>query len=118
MAESRCMQRVLTGAALGGAVGGAVGACYGTYEAFAYKVRAYDWTTPHNARFVSILFFLPLFLLADDLIDCLSLFLSLFFAQIPGMLKVRHIGRTTMGSAGLFSLFLGAGSLLHCGRRS
>ena len=41
MAESRCMQRVLTGAALGGAVGGAVGACYGTYEAFAYKVRAF-----------------------------------------------------------------------------
>ncbi len=38
--DSRCTQRVLTGAALGGAVGGAVGACYGTYEAFAYKVRA------------------------------------------------------------------------------
>ena len=37
--DSRCTQRVLTGAALGGAVGGAVGACYGTYEAFAYKVR-------------------------------------------------------------------------------
>ena len=77
MAESRCMQRVLTGAALGGAVGGAVGACYGTYEAFAYKVRAYDWTTPHNSRFVSILFFLPLFLLADDK-NRLSLFVSLF----------------------------------------
>ena len=38
--DSRCTQRVLTGAALGGAVGGAVGACYGTYAAFAYKVRA------------------------------------------------------------------------------
>jgi len=36
--DNRCMQRVLTGGALGGAVGGAVGACYGTYEAFAYKV--------------------------------------------------------------------------------
>ncbi len=46
MAESRCMQRVLTGAALGGAVGGAVGACYGTYEAFAYKVRVFV-----NSRF-------------------------------------------------------------------
>ncbi|CAL6428530.1 unnamed protein product [Bathycoccus prasinos] len=74
MGDNRCMQRVLTGAALGGAVGGAVGASYGTYEAFAYK--------------------------------------------IPGMLKARHIGRTTLGSAGLFSLFLGAGSLLHCGRRN
>ena len=38
MGDNRCMQRVLTGAALGGAVGGAVGASYGTYEAFAYKV--------------------------------------------------------------------------------
>ena len=36
--------------------------------------------------------------------------------QIPGMLKVRHIGRTTLGSAGLFSLFLGAGSLLRQAR--
>ena len=39
--DSRCTQRVLTGAALGGAVGGAVGACYGTYEACAYKVRVF-----------------------------------------------------------------------------
>ena len=38
MGDNRCMQRVLTGAALGGAVGGAVGASYGTYETFAYKV--------------------------------------------------------------------------------
>ena len=69
MTESRCMQRVLTGAALGGAVGGAVGACYGTYEAFAYKVRAYDWTTHTIIRdsfrsfFFSLFFFL---LVADD----------------------------------------------------
>ena len=73
MGDNRCMQRVLTGAALGGAVGGAVGASYGTYEAFAYKV--------------------------------------------PGLLKVRHIGRATVGSSALFGLFLGAGSLLQCGRR-
>ena len=34
--------------------------------------------------------------------------------QIPGMLKVRHIGRTTLGSAGfVFVIFLGAGSLLR-----
>ena len=36
--DNRCLNRVTTGAALGAAVGGAVGACYGTYEAFAYKV--------------------------------------------------------------------------------
>jgi hypothetical protein len=40
-----------------------------------------------------------------------------FSAGIPGMLKVRHVGRTTVGSAALFGLFLGAGSLLQCGRR-
>ena len=71
--DKRCLNRVTTGAALGAAVGGAVGACYGTYEAFAYKV--------------------------------------------PGMLKVRHIGRATVGSSALFGLFLSAGSLLQCGRR-
>ena len=71
--DSRCLHRVTTGVALGAAVGGAVGACYGTYEAFAYKV--------------------------------------------PGLLKVRHIGRATVGSSALFGLFLGAGSLLQCGRR-
>jgi hypothetical protein len=71
--DSRCVNRVTTGAALGATVGGAVGACYGTYEAFAYK--------------------------------------------LPGALKVRHIGRATIGSSALFGLFLGAGSLLQCGRR-
>ena len=40
-----------------------------------------------------------------------------FSAAIPGMLKVRHVGRTTVGSAALFGLVLGAGSLLQCGRR-
>ena len=73
LTDNRCANRVLTGVALGGTVGGAVGACYGTYEAFAYKV--------------------------------------------PGMLKVRHIGRATLGSSALFGLFLSAGSLLQCGRR-
>jgi hypothetical protein len=38
-------------------------------------------------------------------------------AQVPGLLKVRYIGRTTVSSAAIFGLFLGAGSLLQCGRR-
>ena len=71
--DNRGLNRVTAGAALGAAGGGDVGACYGTYEAFAYKV--------------------------------------------PGMLKVRHIGRATVGSSALFGLFLSAGSLLQCGRR-
>lgn len=36
--------------------------------------------------------------------------------QVPGLLKIRHIGQTTLGSAAVFGLFLGAGSLIHCGK--
>ncbi|XP_020581038.1 reactive oxygen species modulator 1 isoform X4 [Phalaenopsis equestris] len=36
--------------------------------------------------------------------------------KVPGLLKIRHIGRTTLGSAAVFGLFLGAGSLIHCGK--
>ncbi|AQK46686.1 uncharacterized protein [Zea mays] len=37
-------------------------------------------------------------------------------AKIPGLLKIRYIGQTTVGSAAIFGLFLGAGSLIHCGK--
>ncbi|KAL6284633.1 hypothetical protein ACE6H2_015562 [Prunus campanulata] len=36
--------------------------------------------------------------------------------KMPGLLKIRHVGQTTLSSAALFGLFLGAGSLIHCGR--
>ncbi|PIN19055.1 hypothetical protein CDL12_08265 [Handroanthus impetiginosus] len=36
--------------------------------------------------------------------------------KVPGFLKVRYIGQTTLGSAAVFGLFLGAGSLIHCGK--
>lgn len=39
-----------------------------------------------------------------------------FRYKIPGVLKVRYVGQTTLGSAALFGLFLGAGSLIHCGK--
>ncbi|KAL0787545.1 hypothetical protein Bca101_003791 [Brassica carinata] len=35
---------------------------------------------------------------------------------VPGLMKIRYIGQTTMGSAAIFGLFLGAGSLIHCGK--
>ncbi|KAI9114733.1 hypothetical protein K1719_014431 [Acacia pycnantha] len=38
--------------------------------------------------------------------------------KVPGVLKIRHIGQTTLGSAAVFGLFLGAGSLIHCGKPS
>ena len=40
-----------------------------------------------------------------------------FANQVPGMLKIRHIGRNAVGSAAVFGVMLGAGSLLQCGRR-
>ncbi|WVZ87457.1 hypothetical protein U9M48_034092 [Paspalum notatum var. saurae] len=70
--SDNCLARIGAGVAIGGAVGGAVGACYGTFEAFRYR--------------------------------------------IPGLLKIRYIGQTTVGSAAIFGLFLGAGSLIHCGK--
>ena len=40
-----------------------------------------------------------------------------FRSKVPGLLKIRYVGQTTLSSAAVFGLFLGAGSLLHCGRR-
>ncbi|XP_068645467.1 uncharacterized protein [Aristolochia californica] len=39
-----------------------------------------------------------------------------FRYKVPGLLKIRHVGQTTVGSAAIFGLFLGAGSLIHCGK--
>ncbi|CAN0917002.1 hypothetical protein LINGRAHAP2_LOCUS30043 [Linum grandiflorum] len=36
--------------------------------------------------------------------------------KVPGLLKIRYIGQTTVSSAAIFGLFLGAGSLIHCGK--
>ncbi|KAG5035021.1 hypothetical protein AAZX31_04G127700 [Glycine max] len=33
--------------------------------------------------------------------------------KVPGLLKIRHIGQTTLGSAAVFSLFLAAGTLIR-----
>ncbi|CAH8356402.1 unnamed protein product [Eruca vesicaria subsp. sativa] len=39
-----------------------------------------------------------------------------FRFRVPGLMKIRYIGKTTMGSAAIFGLFLGAGSLIQCGK--
>jgi len=39
-----------------------------------------------------------------------------FRYKIPGAMKIRYVGQTTLGSAAIFGLFLGAGSLIHCGK--
>jgi hypothetical protein len=39
-----------------------------------------------------------------------------FRYQIPGLYKIRYIGQTTVSSAAIFGLFIGAGSFLQCGR--
>uniref|UniRef100_A0A3Q7IXY7 Sodium/calcium exchanger membrane region domain-containing protein n=1 Tax=Solanum lycopersicum TaxID=4081 RepID=A0A3Q7IXY7_SOLLC len=38
---------------------------------------------------------------------------NMSFINVPGLLKIRYIGQTTLGSATIFGLFLGAGSLIH-----
>jgi hypothetical protein len=50
-------------------------------------------------------------------IICVNIPINQFIEmQVPGLLKIRHIGQTTLGSAAIFGLFLGAGSLIHCGK--
>lgn len=39
-----------------------------------------------------------------------------FRYKVPGIYKIRYVGQTTLSSAAIFGLFLGAGSLLQCGR--
>jgi len=39
-----------------------------------------------------------------------------FRYQVPGLYKIRYVGQTTVSSAAIFGLFLGAGSFLQCGR--
>ena len=39
-----------------------------------------------------------------------------FRYRVPGLAKLRYVGQTTLSSAAVYGLFLGAGSLLHCGR--
>ncbi|KAG1653527.1 hypothetical protein FOA52_006081 [Chlamydomonas sp. UWO 241] len=36
--------------------------------------------------------------------------------KIPGIYKIRHIGRTTISTGAIFGTFLAAGALLHCGK--
>uniref|UniRef100_A0A7N1A8B9 Reactive oxygen species modulator 1 n=1 Tax=Kalanchoe fedtschenkoi TaxID=63787 RepID=A0A7N1A8B9_KALFE len=36
--------------------------------------------------------------------------------RVPGLLKIRYVGQTTVKCGAMFGLFLGAGSLIHCGK--
>ncbi|XP_056169475.1 uncharacterized protein LOC115669783 isoform X1 [Syzygium oleosum] len=86
MARDSCLARVGAGVAVGGAIGGAVGAVYGTYEAIRYKEAT------------------------------VKLYGCTLQMYVPGLMKIRYVGQTTLGSAAIFGLFLGAGSLIHCGK--
>jgi len=129
MLDERCANRVISGAGLGAAVGAAVGSAYGSWEAVNY-VRPPDPRVAAIApsftpdpivvsrarRVVSSL--LLLLLRRRPPTRLIRLFPRASIDQIPGFAyKIRHVGRTTLGSAALFGLFLGAGSLLQCGRR-
>lgn len=71
----------------------------------------------------SMLWFLIIVFL--NLLKCVQLLIVLLahdnmnflnILQVPGLMKIRYIGQTTLGSAAIFGLFLGAGSLIHCGK--
>ncbi|KAF7824716.1 reactive oxygen species modulator 1 [Senna tora] len=87
MARDSCLTRVTTGAALGGAIGGAVGEHLLELSSIFVFLEGAVYGTYEAVRY-----------------------------KVPGLLKIRHIGQTTLGSAAVFGLFLGAGSLIHCGR--
>lgn len=128
--DERCMKRVTAGATVGAAVGGAVGvtcpACLAPCSS-AHARRRLRRGCVRHIRGVSI----PgacrrprsaastLGSGAPSLTGALSHALRLAgtSSQVPGLLKVRHIGKTTTSSAAIFGLFLAAGSLLQCGKR-
>ena len=126
MLDERCANRVISGAGLGAAVGAAVGSAYGSWEAVNYvrppdpRVAAIapsftpDPIVVSRARRVvsSLLLLLLLLLLLRRRppTRLIRLFPRASIDQIPGFAyKIRHVGRTTLGSAALFGLFLGAG---------
>ncbi|KAG2372533.1 uncharacterized protein HKW66_Vig0205980 [Vigna angularis] len=93
MARDNVLTRVATGAAVGGAIGGAVGAVYGTYDAIRIGGKK-----------------VSLFCMKEIILEPEAIALG---HQVPGFLKIRHIGQTTLGSAAVFSLFLAAGTLIR-----
>lgn len=102
MFDERCMKRVTAGATVGAAVGGAVGA--------STQVHTHTPTCALTARLLPLRFFAR----------CTGAVYGTYEAfrfKVPGLLKVRYIGKTTTSSAAVFGLFLAAGSLLQCGRR-
>ncbi|KAL5177806.1 hypothetical protein HKD37_08G023507 [Glycine soja] len=125
MARDSCLTRVTAGAAMGGAVGGAVGAVYGTYEAIRYKpypcickeaVSGFEPMTNKSPRHnFTAAPGLALLRIAKSL-WAMGYEVFYRYKNVPGLLKIRHIGQTTLGSAAIFGLFLGAGSLIHCGK--
>ncbi|KAL5191151.1 hypothetical protein HKD37_04G010461 [Glycine soja] len=119
MARDSVLTRVATGAAVGGAIGGAVGAVYGTYDAIRYKYHlvlpvAESITDPSFGLVPAELGQVVLGMEHPCSIDPRPNFpLKEPIACVPGLLKIRHIGQTTLGSAAVFSLFLAAGTLIR-----
>ncbi|CAJ1958979.1 unnamed protein product [Sphenostylis stenocarpa] len=107
MAKDNVLTRVATGAAVGGAIGGAVGAVYGTYDAIRHKENeTLKSKAPDTRLFLKDPFY-------DVFFTKRVASLKAPFKFVPGLLKIRHIGQTTLGSAAVFSLFLAAGTLIR-----
>ncbi|KAH7548563.1 hypothetical protein JRO89_XS14G0165900 [Xanthoceras sorbifolium] len=114
-----------------------VNACavYGTYEAVKYKtmfcgcnvancvsVGTMEWTPAFDwgKRVFNVLFGSSYEQIEKTFKERKAISLGMDFwlntLIVPGLLKIRYIGQTTVGSAAIFGLFLGAGSLIHCGK--
>jgi Reactive mitochondrial oxygen species modulator 1 len=129
--DERCMKRVGAGATVGAAVGGAVGVqqplpapCSLLSACWCLQVLCMAPTRRSPTRWAPRCCLIPL-PWRGVLCGCLgprsgslsALLTLLLLAQVPGLLKVRYIGKTTTQSAALFGLFLAAGSLLQCGKQ-
>lgn len=106
MPTDRCLNRVATGAAVGGALGGSIGACC---------KRVVEGERGKGAGWRTLIFFLTLHHLHHSPGALYGTY-EAFRYKVPGLYKLRYVGQTTLSSAAVFGLFLGAGSLLHCGR--
>ncbi|KAK3025252.1 hypothetical protein RJ639_044494 [Escallonia herrerae] len=123
MAKDSCLARITAGVAVGGAVGGAVGAVYGTYEAVRHKHFGHGAMSFESIHYCTLLTSaVPEIQNMPPLQQLWSGFgrdrtsLNKLSLEVPGLMKIRYVGQTTLGSAAIFGLFLGAGSLLRCGK--
>lgn len=110
--DQQCANRVATGAAVGGALGASIGTPPILSSCTRSLIDRYD------DRAYDVYMSLNMCVFCSGDAGALYGTYEAFRYKVPGLYKIRYIGQTTVSSAAVFGLFLGAGSLLHCGRHS